>query len=1095
MLTRMAAASGSRPARQQGPRSHPGRRTVALVLVATALPVVSLVWASRVARTEVEDRALAGLAATAKATVLQEQQAWDGAVRIVLSAASRPVPLSALESRDTTLAIQGLQNILITGPFADVRLYSLTGDLIAVATLPGVTPTPVGHLGPGPAEFGPPTSVGDRLVRQVSAPAGIAGRMVVDIDMSQLLGKPSDLAFGRTGGKFLVTPDGVIVAGSLAVGTPLRSEVNRAIVARRTAVTEAVFDPLHGRLTVESYEPVPDQDLGILVQQARSEVMAGADHLSALLHWVALVIGVLGAALAVSLGVLLGRRGRRLAASERRLSESEAVSRRAAEEVQFLSVVTAHMSEGVVVVRAADATVAYANGSYESMFGYDAGELVGRPLSELIAAETGSSDDVVLAIRQAVEDGATWRGEIRGRRRDGSIFWCALNVTAFDHPAFGPAWIAVNTNVDARRHAEEAQSRLASIVEASRDAILGTTPDGVVTSWNHGAEVLFGYAAADMIGRPVDVLVPADGMEQEADLRREVARGVGLEKTETIRLRKGGTPVHVSVTMSPIHDAGGRVGGIATICRDVTERNRAEAKFQGLLESAPDAILVVGADGLVRLVNRQTEVLFGYERAELLGQPVERLIPERFAAGHPQMRSGFNADPSVRAMGANVELAARRKDGSEFPVDISLAPLETEEGMLVSAAVRDVTERKQAEAALLEREAELALARDQAVEASRLKSDFLANMSHEIRTPMNAVIGLTGLMLDSPLTAAQREYASAVRSAGEALMDIINDILDFSKIEAGKLRLEPTDFDLRAAIDEVADLLSSKAHEKGLELTTFVGPDVPAFVRGDAGRLRQILTNLVGNAIKFSDRGSVRVRVGATSHTAEVTSLRFDVTDTGIGISPAGQRQLFQAFEQVDSSASRRHGGTGLGLAICKQLVEMMGGEIGLDSTEGRGSTFWFAVDLPRAAAPPRRRVTSDPGVTRSPRGARLLVAEDNPVNQLVAVRMLERLGYRADVAANGLEAVDALMRVDYAAVLMDCQMPELDGYEATREIRRRQGSARRTPVIAMTAAATQGDRDRCFESDMDDYISKPVRAAELDGVLARWIPAEAAAG
>ena len=283
-----------------------------------------------------------------------------------------------------------------------------------------------------------------------------------------------------------------------------------------------------------------------------------------------------------------------------------------------------------------------------------------------------------------------------------------------------------------------------------------------MTSWNHGAEVLFGYAAADMIGRPVDVLVPADSIGQEADLRREVARGVGIEKAETVRLRKGGTPVHVSVTMSPIYDAAGRVAGIATICRDVTERNRAEAKFQGLLESAPDAILVVGADGLIRLVNRQTEVLFGYERAELLGQPVECLIPERFAAGHPHMRSGFYAHPSVRAMGANVELAARRKDGSEFPVDISLAPLETEEGMLVSAAVRDVTERKQAEAALLEREAELALARDQAVEASRLKSDFLANMSHEIRTPMNAVIGLTGLMLDSPLTGA----AARVRHGG-----------------------------------------------------------------------------------------------------------------------------------------------------------------------------------------------------------------------------------------------------------------------------------------------------------------------------------------
>ena len=218
------------------------------------------------------------------------------------------------------------------------------------------------------------------------------------------------------------------------------------------------------------------------------------------------------------------------------------------------------------------------------------------------------------------------------------------------------------------------------------------------------------------------------------------------------------------------------------------------------------------------------------------------------------------------------------------------------------------------------------------------------------------------------------------------------------------------DFDLRAAVDEVADLLSTKANEKSLELTTHVDPDVPAFVRGDAGRIRQILTNLVGNAIKFSDHGSVRVRVRATSQTAEATTLRFDVTDTGIGISPVGQRQLFQAFEQVDSSATRRHGGTGLGLAICKQLVEMMNGEIGLDSTVGVGSTFWFTVDLPRAAAPPRRNVSSDPGVARSPSGARLLVAEDNPVNQLVAVRMLERLGYRADVAANGLEALDALI-------------------------------------------------------------------------------------
>jgi PAS domain S-box-containing protein len=940
-------------------RSRSGLRAVALVLLATAFPVASLVWAAEVARTEVERRALAGLAATAKATVLQEQQAWDDAVRVAVSAASRPVPLSALELRDTTLAGQGVQNILITGPFADVRLYSAFGDVVAMAAHPGVTPTPVGAVAPGVVTFGDPVSVGPVVARQVSVPAGIGGigRLVVDVDMTQLLGKPSDLGFGRTGAKFLVTREGLIIAGSDAVGTHLLAPANIEIAAAGKPVTKTLFSPTFGRQIVESYEPVPGQNVGILVQQARSEVMAGADRLSALLRWVAFVVGVLGAALAAFLGVFLSRRSRRLATAN--------------EEVQFLSAITANMSEGVVMVRATDSTIAYANTSYEAMFGFGAGELVGRPITDLIAPGPAPPDRTISEVRDALATEGTWRGEIHSRRKDGSAFWCALNVTEFDHPSFGPAWIGVNTDITARRHAEEGQANLASIVQVSRDAIFAKGLDGIVTSWNHGAEMLFGYTAAEMVGSPIDLLVPPDRRNEEEELRGRVARGLGVEQQESVRLRKDGTLVDVSFTLSPIADGAGEITGIATICRDVTARNRAEA-------------------------------------------------------------------------------------------------------------------------ALLEREAELAMARDQALEASRLKSDFLANMSHEIRTPMNAVIGLTGLLLDSTLSGEQREYLGAVRSAGEALLEIINDLLDFSKIEAGKLRLEVMDFELCTVIDEVSDLLSADANEKGLELSTFVDPDAPAFVRGDPGRLRQVLTNLVGNAIKFSDHGEVAVRAHAGAVTPGATDLRFEVIDTGIGIPLEAQRHLFQAFEQVDSSASRRHGGTGLGLAISKQLIEMMGGRIGLESRLGGGSTFWFEVPLAVASTPQPKVVDRpDPLAHRREDGARLLVAEDNPVNQLVAVRMLEKLGYRADVAANGSEAVDALMRIDYAAVLMDCQMPEMDGFEATREIRRRQSLGRRTPVIAMTAAAAEEDRERCFQADMDDYISKPVRTEDLGVVLAKWVPAE----
>jgi PAS domain S-box-containing protein len=509
---------------------------------------------------------------------------------------------------------------------------------------------------------------------------------------------------------------------------------------------------------------------------------------------------------------------------------------------------------------------------------------------------------------------------------------------------------------------------------------------------------------------------------------------------------------------------------------------RSEYEFKTVFECANDGIFISDLDGRILEVNQVACGNLGYSREELLSLRLKDVnCPEDAARISDRSQS-------VMQTAQIFEVTHVRKDGSQVPVEVNARAFEFQGAPAILGVARDITERKRVETQTALRAKELERAQNEAETANRAKSDFLTHMSHELRTPMNGVIGMTGLLLDSALTGEQREHAETIRSSADALLNMVNSILDLSKIEAGHMKFETSAFDLVACLKEVGELMAPLAGAKGVSY--LFKRDVPCqWVYGDSGRVRQIVLNLLGNAIKFTEHGSVELGLTSERDCFDQPVFRISVRDTGIGIPPGNLSLIFSNFTQVDSSLVRRYEGTGLGLAISQGLAKSMGGSITVTSRLGRGSEFALKIVLPPCTPRTDGTDAGSSPPTLHPRGRRVLVAEDNPVNQKLAVRILEKFGCRVDVARNGREAVAMAERFPYDLIFMDCRMPEMDGFEASREIRSRGSVGARVPITALTAHAVAGAREECLEAGMDDFLTKPVRPADFERVLLRWSP------
>ncbi len=792
-------------------------------------------------------------------------------------------------------------------------------------------------------------------------------------------------------------------------------------------------------------------------------------------------------------------------------------------------------AEGIWMCDAADHT-SFVNPTMARMLGYEVEHMLGRPMADFM------DPDCPALQAQRAHAGAPAMppepAEGRFYRQDGSSLWALLSTTPVnaDNGSYAGTLTMV-TDITDRRLAELAlrhsNQRLASVFNAVTNGLLVFDTAGNIVECNAAASRMLGRAAARGAGQWDGV--HEDGRRFSAP-EHPVAQA--LSSGQAVRDVVMGVPAAagagataetcwLSVNVEPLRDEHGPGSMLVASLTDITYRKRSEdalrqgeQRLQEIIQMMPIGLFIKDKDSRMLLMNRACEQQFGYTFDELNNGDYSVFhAPEEAAAFRARDLEAFAGRALIDfeesiwnpALGQARQLRTFKKpvyDAHGAPAYLICMAIDISDSKANERALRELNEHLEERVA--QRTAQLEEARQQAEEASAAKGQFLAKMSHEIRTPMNGVIGMAYLALKTELAPRQRDYLEKIRFAGEHLLRIIDDILDISKIEAGKLEIEDVDFSLEHVIQTLTTVVAPKAASRGLRLAFDIDPALPPVLRGDPLRLGQVLINYVNNAIKFSEQGSIEVSVRQLLADDIACLLRFEVRDHGIGLSDAEQGKLFQAFQQADSAITREYGGTGLGLAICKQLAQLMGGEVGVHSAPGAGSTFWFTARLgvsPRglpevinevnAAAAALLDSARSTAAMQALKDARILLVEDNTFNQQIALEMLEEAGSSVCLANNGAEALDLLHQAAFDCVLMDVQMPLMDGLEATRRIRADPALAA-TRVLAMTATATKDDRERCLQAGMDDFIAKPIQPALMYQKIASWLPereAGAAAG